>query len=290
MMSVAFDSQETLDRLRVAASGPERDFRRSALANELVALGRDLPVAERAQGLRTLLGRFLDAQEPRIPGLRFPDAVKAFMKKDFQRLRERVEKEPDAYFDLREGHLRMDFCLAGFGRVPVGPVVLESDGLSRSLVYQGPKGAVLKQGIDYVRLAIESRGNYPYFSSKWAFRGDSRLLFHRRFGPDAQKKMYRLVAECLKTCPEYKGYVGTSWWNDPELHKVTPGLAQLTQLPMDNGGLLFRTFPCRDAFYDAIFGAPKRVEAIREGRYIPRKCALVWPRAALLEWASKNPE
>ncbi|VVS94011.1 hypothetical protein [Desulfoluna spongiiphila] len=92
------------------------------------------------------------------------------------------------------------------------------------------------------------------------------------------------IAAMLKLNRHIKGLFGGSWFYDPQLAEVSPHLTYLQSIPIHNGA--FRFYLGRDRTGNAFSKSKKRVELYNDGKYTPQSYLIVWPRDALLKWAT----
>ena len=117
------------------------------------------------------------------------------------------------------------------------------------------------------------------------FRIHTESRYLRHFHEAGWDAFYLCLASMLSAHPEVRGAIGTSWFFDPELDAISPRLSYLRN-PLARGAFLVRgktgEFDIRSATGNS--DIRKRLHA--EGRYMPVPYTLVWPRVALLRWAS----
>ena len=97
------------------------------------------------------------------------------------------------------------------------------------------------------------------------------------------------IAKLLKLHPKVAGMVGTTWYYDPALSKVSPRLTYLRRLPMDNGAFLVRHGTTAFDIRSATATSPTRRALYEAGQYVPVSCSMLWPREKLIAWADANP-
>jgi hypothetical protein len=124
----------------------------------------------------------------------------------------------------------------------------------------------------------------------WALRGRMAPMLENHVHPemldrfDARGRIacYGLVAQLLRQRPQLLGLMGTSWYYDSAIGRISPHLAYLREEPANHGA----TFLDAPASVDTIRGALARSRFRRAlyegGRYMPRNETMVWPSANLL--------
>ena len=119
------------------------------------------------------------------------------------------------------------------------------------------------------------------------FRIHTEKRYLRHFHESGWDAFYLRVAALLEAHPNVRGVVGTSWFFDPQLDAVSPRLNYLRN-PLARGAFLV---PGRTSAFDihsATTNSDARKQLHDQGRYTPIPHTLVWPRAALLQWAREQ--
>ena len=134
-------------------------------------------------------------------------------------------------------------------------------------------------------LARSARARRPFFFSHVAWRRKNRLFLLER----EQNRSYFRMAQCLALNPEVKGLLSASWQYAAETSRVSPHLSWISKPFLENGGFVMDIGPATEA--DGIFvGSPDRKRWYEEGKFRPTTAMVLWPRAAMLDWAAKHPE
>jgi len=101
-------------------------------------------------------------------------------------------------------------------------------------------------------------------------------------------RCYTLIADILRARPQLLGMVGGSWFYDPALATISPRLAYLAELPMAHGAFRVRAGRSAEDAALATATSPTRRALMAAGKYTPERWQLIWPRAALLDWAARQ--
>jgi hypothetical protein len=99
---------------------------------------------------------------------------------------------------------------------------------------------------------------------------------------------YRMLAEFLRGRPDLAGLRAASWLYDPQLARISPGLA-FVRASAEVGGAVFvpvRTDPSQTAF--AAARSPERQKLIASGAYRPACYAMSWLAKDLIAWAERG--
>lgn len=105
------------------------------------------------------------------------------------------------------------------------------------------------------------------------------------FNPQGWNDCYWRIAQMLERNPAIKGIFGGSWFYDPQLLEISPRLAYLQQVPLENGASSFYTGV--DHSGNAIFSSKTRRQLHEQGKYTPKSYLLIWPRTQMLNWAKR---
>jgi hypothetical protein len=181
--------------------------------------------------------------------------------------------DPDASY----GSFDRDLRLASGFTVPAGAEVVDFRCWLPENFYR-KKG--LKENLrclSFVMLRLGSRG--PLFRMHL----DARHL--EEFNPVGRNRCFARIAELLEAMPGVRGLVGTSWFYDPQLERISPHLHYLRKVPMDGGAFLRIDGPGEIHTQRATVRSETRRRLYKEGKYSPVCATVVWPRKDLLAWS-----
>ena len=94
------------------------------------------------------------------------------------------------------------------------------------------------------------------------------------------------MADSMLMQPDIKGCVAAPWWCSTDTVRVSPRIAWFRDFLLENGAYVADMRPV-DPKCGALARSPTRQRLYEEGRYQPRRALTVWPRAAMLRWASR---
>lgn len=158
--------------------------------------------------------------------------------------------------------------------VPCGAQVIDlSDGI-------GPKTA-LKLATRHPTLLFRALRK-PWFQ----IHTESRYL--EEFNFDGWASFYKTAVDLLKINPHIQGIVGTSWFYDPILEKVSPRLFYLQELPLQHGAILVKQGTTQFDIKSATATSSTRRKLYEEGNYMPRCHTLIWSREAMIAWSANR--
>ncbi|MGD1095853.1 MAG: polysaccharide deacetylase family protein [Bryobacteraceae bacterium] len=167
-------------------------------------------------------------------------------------------------------------------RIPAGRLDWEISGIPRSWI---PK--IRRRDLPRVLRAIATKigGFKPVVFTHLAFR-QTPFATLRESDVNAS---YLRIARCLALRPELKAIVTASWFYSAETHRVSPHLRWTTRMFEENGGIVSDLGRCpEDAGF--LVGSIERQKLYESGDYKPTEGVILWPRRAVLEWLSKQPD
>jgi hypothetical protein len=240
-------------------------------------------VAARADFLRGVLARLIDAGRPRIERTRYPPAVHQRTHAEFDRIERQLVRAAHDHLDLESQSLRCDFRIAGFGRIPIGVEHLELGGVPRRLAWSGG----LAQSGRVLTAFVRAGGWKPYYVAHLA-TGIKPWAFLMAYNPETQISWQRVAADCLRLNPHVRGVLATSWWYDPRVAEVAPHLAFLRANSLAHGAVSLRAGEHDNARKHALANSPERQALHSAGKYVPENYGMLWTRKALLDWADQS--
>lgn len=167
-------------------------------------------------------------------------------------------------------------------RFPAGQLHVERSHIPRSwLIRLPPRSAV--RTIAFLTRHLRGRG--PLFFQHLAWRRKNRFTIVER----EQNRSYFRIAQSLVLHPELKGLATESWLHSPDTFVVSPHLAWLNRPFLEYGGIVTVIGPA-PATSGVLANSTQRKRLYDEGKFRPTSAMVVWPRAALLDWAANHPE
>jgi hypothetical protein len=215
-----------------------------------------------------------------VESLRVPQSVKACFYDEFRFF----ASEPGAAAS------RFAFGNAAFGamckiatlrRFPAGQFHWEISGVRRSDVL-AVRTRHLPATLAFV--ALRMRGLGPVCFSHLNWRRPNRSLLE-----DEAIRSYYRMAKAIELQPEVKGFAACSWFRSPGTHRVSPRLAWLSRVFLDNGGFVVEAGP-EDPTGGVLYRSKTRQRLFEAGQFKPTKGLVMWPRKAMIAWAAAHPE
>jgi hypothetical protein len=251
---------------------------------EMSALLSQLSAAGYANGdasiERTLLLRSAAAALPNLEALPVFDSVKALYCEEVQSW---TRLDDTAKPGFRYGTARFaDMCqLASLRRFPAGQFDWVRGGLPLSYLL-GVSYRNLPKAL-YVTIA-RLRGRSPVFFTHLGYHLPGASLTEL----EANRSYYRM-ARSMELQPDIKGLVASSWFRSPDTHRVSPHLAWVNTVVVENGGFVAVRGPAKPDC-GVFVRSPTRRRLYERGEFTPTIGLVIWPRRALLNWAETHPE
>ncbi len=215
-----------------------------------------------------------------IDKMNLPSSILELYPDAFTRLADFLKRPSIDAYDVTSDYFRKDIRFVLGLSIPCGALVVDmtSRVALRSLilsVFRSNKANVI------IRYAIAGGNGY------W-LRGhvDSRYL--TEFNEIGNDNFYLYVAELMERKKEIRGYVGTSWYFDPQLLKISPRLAYLQERPRTGGAFFLRHGSEQSDIAMAIKTSETRRRLYEQGKYIPICYSMLWPRKELITWAEQH--
>ena len=103
------------------------------------------------------------------------------------------------------------------------------------------------------------------------------------FSAEQMDLAYRNLASFLEKRSNVWGVYRSSWFLDPAVGDISPGMAFLVQVPLDNGAELHDDGPCPDSgIRKATMMSLERNRLYTSGEYVPRNFFYFWPRDRII--------
>lgn len=213
----------------------------------------------------------------RLEAREIPHSIQMRLLSSYKKILNKILKVDDRVFSHEKDLFCKDLAICRMKLLPCDAELIDvSAGIPKSLAFRN-----VSQAVRFAYFYVCVGDTKIWYESHW----DRRLL--KYFNSQSYEQHYLLVAEMLEKSPDIKGLFGASWWYDPALEKVSPQLAFLQTLPMQNGAYLFDMGSDDATTQDATHYSTERTDLYKSGEYQPTMYFLAWPRKALLKWAAK---
>jgi hypothetical protein len=167
-------------------------------------------------------------------------------------------------------------------RFPAGRMDWEVTGVPRSWLWKIPRRDLPRV---LGTIVAELRGFKPVAFAHLGYQQTPSVTFEE----SDVRASYVRMARCLALRPELKAIISESWFYSKETHRVSPHLSWTTRLFEENGGILsdLGKSPEGAGF---LANSRQRRKLYESGDYKPTQGLIIWPRRAVLEWLSKQPD
>lgn len=125
--------------------------------------------------------------------------------------------------------------------------------------------------------------NHGAYGKWFRIHTDTRNL--KDFNEDGWDRCYLRIVELLKRRKSIKGMVGTAWFYDPQIVKISPRLAYLQKNPIERGAFSFKHGISKIDIERATSKSKTRKRLYKEKKYIPVSYSILWHRKDMIEWA-----
>lgn len=207
--------------------------------------------------------------------------VRRVMADRLRRLAECPEHAPPSPVDVDSAAFVALAKIVTSRRFPAGQFDWEPSGIPRSVLLRIPARR-LPALVGFI--AFRMGGFGPIMFSHLSQARAQKSLDERE-----AKRSYFRMAKTLEVQPEMRGFAAWSWFRAPATHAVSPHLAWLSTVFLENGGFVSDCGP-DDPSHGALYRSATRRRLYERGEYVPAKGLVLWPRRAMLRWADRHPE
>jgi hypothetical protein len=245
--------------------------RLTALKQTLARTG--LPVAEGAFERFLIVCASIEALG-RLDRLPLDERVQQLVLDNFRRYADASVPEP---FDVSRASFIAMGQIATLSRFPAGQLDWEVSGIPRSWVARARWGALPRFAAS---VAFDLRGFRPvFFSHLNPNRRNQGTLLERE-----SLRSYHRMARSMERQPQIRGLVTASWLHSADTHAVSPHLAWLNEVFLQNGGHIVPLGRV-DPECGVLQRSPERRQAYEAGTFVPTEALVIWSRQAMLLWA-----
>jgi hypothetical protein len=236
-----------------------------------------MPAEQKAVWGACLLSDLIARAPQRLADFPTPDSVLPHTAYQFSRILNDLDKAPTEPRDLFNDLFQKDLALCRLAAFPcVAQLVDKNSGIPRGQVAKN----LLREPARLVAMGLSSRFRYAP-----TFEAHTHVPMMKGFTPAGWDQCFLLAADLLAQYPQYLGLSSTSWFYDPEMDRVSPGLSFLHKRPLSGGAFLLREGQSPEFLRNSLFNSKPRRQLYEAGKYVPTGWTFVWPRQALLEWA-----
>lgn len=132
--------------------------------------------------------------------------------------------------------------------------------------------------------ALKLGGRAPMFFTHFGYRHLGQGLSEL----EANRSYYRMACS-MELQPDIKGLVASSWFRSPDTHRVSPHLAWVNKVVVENGGFAAVRGKA-DVNCGVFVRSQTRRRLYERGEFTPTIGLVLWPRKGMLRWAAAHPE
>ncbi len=235
---------------------------------------------ERTAVVRAILVRSALAALDRLPALPLPAAVIARLCEEFAAMAGGTADDVRP-FTIGSSRFVRACKLTTLRRFPAGQFEWERSGISRRDLLRVELRSMPKALFTVV---CRMRGLGPVFYSHLNPRRPNRSLDEHE-----ANRSYYLMALAMERQPDVRGFAACSWFRSPATQAVSPHLAWVSRVFLENGGIVVESGRA-DPDCGVFHRSATRRRLYEEGRFTPTLGLVLWPRASMLAWARSHPE
>ncbi|WP_143467509.1 hypothetical protein [Leptolyngbya ohadii] len=224
-----------------------------------------------------------------LPKANYPEEVIWFYKRHFSWVFENLIAQTSKdvsyqnidYYDYSNDLFLKDLGICSLRVFPVGAQVVELLGISRRFILNQGLSQFLQSSFFYL---TKMGSNSPFYHVHL----DPRWL--SEFNQGGWHRFFKIMAEMLRRNPEVKGVFGSSWFYDPHLETISPGLLYLRKIPELGGAKTFKWGNSPMDVENATCKSARRKQLYEQGKYVPTSYIFIWSRQDLIQWAANAPQ
>ncbi|MFC5510916.1 hypothetical protein ACFPOU_07245 [Massilia jejuensis] len=191
-----------------------------------------------------------------------------------------VSDDDSAYGMVRSSYFDRDLRLAAGLSLPVGSQIVDMRVWAPATLYRYKGLKANLRALAFVKLELGGLGPLV------RIHVDTRNLSD--FNEAGRNQCYARIAQLMVARPEIRGMIGTSWFYDPQIQTVSPKLAYLARVPLQNGAFLRIDGASEIHTRRATARSPTRKRLFEEGHYRPVCATMIWSRKKMTNWAREQ--
>jgi hypothetical protein len=228
-----------------------------------------------ADGCRSLIRQLAERSAQNGNSVKLTPAVAELYRKELDRITTDCSCRTDDYYSSENDMYVKDLAIASGRMFPAGMHVFHASGF--------PRRDAIRAGVRILGRFLGSGGFVPFYE----------IHTHEpcslpEFNENGLIQCYRRLAEMMLIEKDIRGVIGSSWFFDPEIATVSPRLAYLRRIPMENNAMSVRIGSDEHSIGLATKTSETRRKLYTEGHYMPTSYAIIWFRKDLLAWSSRG--
>lgn len=209
----------------------------------------------------------------------YPEEIQSFYYRHFEWVFQNLivkNSEDVNYYSYDNDLFLKDLGICSLRVFPIGSQVVELLGISRRFILDYGWKQLFQSSYFYL---TKMKGNSPFYHVHLDIR------WVNDFNQSGWHRFFQVLAEMLRKNPDVKGVFGSSWFYDPQLEKISPGLLFLRKIPELGGAGIFKWAGTDMDIENATCKSERRRRLYEEGQYLPISHVFIWPRNDLIKWA-----
>jgi hypothetical protein len=228
-----------------------------------------------ADGCRSLIRQLAERAAQNRNDAKLTPTVAELYRKELDRITTDSLSRADDYYSPENDMYVKDLAIASGRVLPAGAQVFHLSGF--------PRRDAIRGGLRTLGRFLGSGGFVPFYE----------IHTHEpcclpEFNESGWIQCYRRLAEMMLIDKQVRGVFGGSWFFDPAIARVSPRLAYLRQLPMENNAVSIHVGSDEHSIALATKTSETRRRLYAEGSYIPTSYLIIWFRKDLLAWADRR--
>ena len=229
---------------------------------------------------RLLILHLIERFDGNLGATPLPESILELYPTQFGRMLAAASSEDLEFFHYSNDSFAKDLSICSLHLVPTGARVVD---LESGL----PRRSILRLGL------LESmRALRMVFKELRGFRPLCGVHVHKEildeFNFEGHERTFRRWSDLLKLYPQVKGILGSAWFYDPEVRKISPHLACVREIPEQNGAFFLKGSVMEGTTSGALTTSRTRRRLYEAGQYQPQRYYMLWPRHSLIAWADKS--
>lgn len=209
-----------------------------------------------------------------------PPVIKSWYARTFARIVDDIvqDRHEAGFYDLHNDKFQKDLGVAHRRIVPAGVQKLNRYTFPLGALKRAGIGSIVRTGLQLLRAG----GLGPMYDMHTDSHDPALLA---EFNPEGWRRFHMNAAELMEAQPDVLGMYGIGWFNDPDMKRVSPRLAYISELYLETGGSVIRIGPSEGARISALATSPTRRQMVADGTYVPTDYLSLQLRGPLIRWA-----
>lgn len=226
------------------------------------------------------LGLFMQDSLKRLRATSIPESIIRHIHSSYMRIMKDFSHLPDSYYDISKRDFIYDFGVCCLRNLPIGGAWFTQIRMMSPRIFATFNIRSITRILKCI--FFNTGGLSPYCIIHTFPR------YMLRFNCQQMNLSYQQIGKLMKCCPEIKGIFRKSWFLDPELKNISPEMAYLREIPLNNGAVSFVIRTTRYDIRNALAFSHHRRYLFKKSKYSPEVHGYIWPKKDFLGWLSQN--